>query len=231
MRVPRKAAVLTAAAAAACIAVSACGSVQMGAAAITGNSRITSVTLTNEVANLNAAYQADRAKGITPQRPVGQAAQQVLTWLITFRIYDQLAAENHIYVTAAQEAAQQKALANTAAQNNVTLDQYVSAGGALPPDLVNGPLGGQLARYFAILSVLEHRITGGKAPTTTAEQASLQSSVAHAQCLASKSLGITVNPQYGLFDYGTYSVVPAPTTLSANPVPSKPAAVKRTPPC
>src|SRR5215469_12083311 len=200
MRVPRKAAVLTVAAAAACIAVSACSTTQMGAAAITGNSRITTATLTNEVANLNAAYQTDRAKHITPQRPVGQEAQQVLTWLLTFRIYDQLAMQQHIYVTPAQEAAQKKALSSTAAQNNVTLDEYVSAGGALPPDLANGSLGGQLARYFAILSVLEHRITGGKAPTTAAEQASLQNSVAHAQCLASKSLGINVNPQYGLFD-------------------------------
>src|SRR5215469_18814003 len=114
MRVPRKAAALTAAAAA-CVAVSACSTTQMGAAAITGNSRITTATLTNEVANLNAAYQTDRAKHITPQRPVGQEAQQVLTWLLTFRIYDQLAMQQHIYVTPAQEAAQKKALSSTAA--------------------------------------------------------------------------------------------------------------------
>lgn len=231
MRVPRKTAMLTAAAAAACLAVSACSSTQMGAAAITGNSRITSAKLTNEVANLNAAYQADRAKGISPQRPVGQAAQQVLTWLITFNIYDHLAAQHHIYVTPAQEAAQKKALTTTATQNNVTLNEYVSAGGALPPDLAQGSLGGPVARYFAILSVLEHRLTGGKAPTTTAEQTKLQNDIAHQQCLASKSLGINVNPQYGLFDYGTYSVVPAPSALAATATAAKPAAVKRTPPC
>ena len=132
MRVPRKAAVLTAAAAAACVAVSACGSVQMGAAAITGNSLITSASLTNEIANLNAAYQADKAKGISPQRPVGQEPQQVLSWLITFRIYDHLAAQHGIYVTPAQEAAQQNALHTMAQQNNVTPSEYVSAAGALP---------------------------------------------------------------------------------------------------
>src|SRR5215831_14903 len=129
MRVPRKAAVLTAAAAAACVAVSACGSVQMGAAAITGGSRIPSATLTNEIANLNAAYKADRAKHITPQRPVGQEAQQVLTWLITFRIYDKLAAQHRIYPTPAQVHAQlygPNGLSATARQNNVTIDQYVS---------------------------------------------------------------------------------------------------------
>jgi hypothetical protein len=198
----------------------------MGAAAITGGSRISSATLTNEVANLNAAYQANKAKHISPQRPVGQEAQQVLYWLITFRVYDHLAATNRIYVTPAQADKQLAALTATAKQNNVTLPEYVSAGGALPPDLTP-----QLGRYFAIVSVLEHRITGGKAPTTTAEQTALQNSVAHAECLASKSLGITVNPQFGLFDYATYSVVPAPATLAANPAPSKSAAVKRTPPC
>ena len=226
MRVPRKAAVLTAAAAAACVAVSACGSVQMGAAAITGNSRIASATLTNEIANLNAAYQADKAKGISPQRPVGQEAQQVLSWLITFRIYDHLAAQHGIYVTPAQVAAQQNALHTTAKQNNVTPSEYVSAAGALPPNLQP-----QLYRYFAILSVLEHRLTGGKTPATQAEQTTLQTQIAHQQCLASKSLGINVNPQWGQFDYSSYSVVPVPSNLAANPTPSKPASVKLTPPC
>ena len=226
MRVPRKAALLTAAAAAACVAVSACGSVQMGAAAITGGSRISSATLTNEVANLNAAYQADRAKGVSPQRPVGQEAQQVLTWLLTFRIYDRIAQQHGIYPTPAQADQQLSVLGQTAAQNKVTLPEYVSAGGALPPDLTP-----QLGRYFAILSVLEHRLTGGKAPSTQAEQTALSTQIAHQQCLASKSLDVTVNPQYGRFDYSSYSVVPAPPTLAANPTSSKPASVKLTPPC
>ena len=229
MRVPRKAAVLTAAAAAACVAVSACGSVQMGAAAITGSSRISSASLTNEVANLNAAYQSDRAKGVTPQRPVGQEAQQVLTWLITFRIYDKLAAQHRIYPTPAQVQEQlygPNGLSATAQQNKVTLDQYVSAGGALPPNLTP-----QLGRYFVILSELEHRLTGGKAPSTQAEQTKLASDIAHQQCLASKSLGINVNPQFGQFDYSSYSVVPAPSTLAANATSAKPASVKLTPPC
>jgi peptidyl-prolyl cis-trans isomerase SurA len=229
MRVPRKAAVLTAAAAAACVAVSACGSVQMGAAAITGSSRISSTTLTNEVANLNAAYQSDRAKGITPQRPVGQEAQQVLTWLLRFRIYDKLATQHHIYPTQAEVNAQlygANGLSSVAKQNNATLNEYVSAGGALPPNLTP-----QLGRYFVILSRLEGQLTGGTSPSTQAEQNQLASAVVHQQCLASKSLGITVNPQFGQFDYSSYSVVSVPSTLAANPTASKPASVKRTPPC
>ena len=201
------------------LAVSACGTLQLGAAAITGNNRISSASLTNEVANLNAAYKADKAKGIKPQRPVGQEAQQVLTWLVLFNIYDKIAAQHGIYVTPAQVSNQlygPHGLKSQAAQSRVTLDEYVSAGGALPPDLEP-----QLGRYFAILSELEGRINGGKPPASAAEQTKVQTAVAHDQCLASKDLGVTVNPQYGVWDYHTYSVVQAPSTLAAAPSPSQ----------
>lgn len=226
MRVPRKAALLTAAAAAACVALSACATTQLGAAAITGNSRITTDMLTNQVANLNHAYTQDRAKNISPQRATGQEAQQVLTWLITFRLADQMARQNNIHVSAANVSAQQDQLNATAGQNNVTVPEYVSAGGALPPDLTP-----QLARYFAILSALEHRLTGGKNPATQAQQTQLNNQVSRQQCLASKSLGVRVNPQYGQFDYNSYSVVARQSTLAADPSPSRQAAVKTSPPC
>lgn len=209
------------------VALSACGTNQLGAAAITGNDRITSATLTNEVANLTAAYKSNLAKGIKPQRPVGQAAQQVLSWLVLFKIYDQLAAQRHINVTPGQVDKQLAALSTTASSSKVTLPEYVSAAGALPPDLLP-----ELGRYFAILSELESRIDGGKAPTTAAGQSTVASQVNHAQCVAAKSLAINVNPQYGQFDYSTYSVIPAPPTLAAAPGPtpsSSPPVLK--PPC
>jgi hypothetical protein len=209
------------------LAVSACGTVQMGAAAITGGQRITSATLTDEVANLSAAYKADQAKGIKPQRATGQEAQQVLTWLILFRIYDKIAAQHGIYVTPAQTSKQLSGLSSQAAQSKATLDEYVSAAGALPPDLLP-----QLGQYFAILSALEGKIDGGKAPTSTAQQSQVQAGVSHAQCLASKSLGVQVNPQWGVFDYASYAVVLAPPTLAANPTPSPSSSpLVRHPPC
>jgi hypothetical protein len=226
MRVPRKAAVLTAAVAAACVALSACGSVQMGAAAITGGSRISSATLTDQVANLNAAYLADKAKGVSPQQPVGQATQQTLTWLITFRIYDKLADQQGITVTPAKEDRQFTRLSVVARQAKVSVPEYVSAAFALPPDLVP-----QFGRYLVIATTLESRITGGRPPTTQAEQTTLSTTVDHYQCLASKSLRVSVNPQFGEFDYSSYTVVPAPPTLSANQSPSKAAAAELTPPC
>jgi hypothetical protein len=209
-RIPMRSA---AALAVAGLAVSACSTNQLGAAAITGNNRITSAKLTNEVANLTAAYHANQAKGIKPQRPVNQATQQVLSWLVLFRIYDQIAAQQRIYVTPAEVNKQLANLSAQASSNKVTLAEYVSAGGAVPPDLVP-----QLGRYFAILSTLETRFNGGQPPTTASPQ--LQSQVAHTQCVAAKSLAVQVNPQFGVFDYRTYSVVIAAPKLAANPVPS-----------
>jgi LysM repeat protein len=226
MRVPRKAALLTVAAAAACVAVSACATTQMGAAAITGNSRITSATLISEVANLSAAYQADQAKGISPQLPVGQETQQVLSWLIRFQITDEIASQQHIYVTQADVGRQLNTLSGLAKQSGVTVPEYLSAGNAVPPDLTQ-----QVGQYLAIISTLQSRLNGGKAPTTQAEQNKVQLGVVHAQCLASKTLGVRVNPQYGQFDYTNYSVVLTPSMLAANPTPSKPAVVTLTPPC
>jgi hypothetical protein len=209
------------------LAVSACGTTQLGAAAITGGSRISSSTLTNQVSNLGAAYQADQAKGIKPQRPTGQEAQQVLTWLILFRIYDKVAAQQGIFVTPAQAQHQLAVLTTQANQNKVTLEQYVSAGGAVPPDLEL-----QLGQYFAILSTLESRLNGGTAPTTTAEQTKVAGQVAHAQCVAAKSLAVQVNPQFGVFDYRTYSVVLGTPKLAANPTPSPSASQPELkPPC
>jgi hypothetical protein len=197
------------------LAASACGTVKMGAAAITGNNSISSASLTAEVANLNAAYKADEAKGLKPQRAVGQEAQQVLTWLILFRVYDQVASRNHIYVTSAQTDRQLAQLTTQAKASKATLSEYASAGGAVPPDLIP-----QLGQYFAILSDLEGRIDGGKTPTSTAGQEKVELAVAHDQCVASKDLGVTVNPQFGVWDYRSYSVVSAPPTLAAAPTPS-----------
>jgi hypothetical protein len=216
----------TAALVAAGFAVSACGTVQMGAAAITGNSRISSSTLASQVSNLKSAYAADEKKGITPQKPTSQETQQVLTWLILFKVYDEMAAQHGIRVTSADAQNALNQYTAQAKQSNVTLDQYWSAGDALPPDLLP-----QLGRAAAISTALVNKITNNAPPTTTAGQAALESQLSRYQCLAAKSLGIRVNPQFGQFDYNGYSVVPAPSTLAADPTPSPTTSARLTPPC
>jgi hypothetical protein len=234
MTAPRATAGVAAVVAIAALAVTGCGTNKLGAAAITGNSRISSGTLTSQVANLNSAYATDNAKGVKPQRATGQEAQQVLTWLILFKIYDQIAADHNIHVTPAQAQKQLAGLSSEAKQNKVTLAEYVSAAGAVPPDLTP-----QLGQYFAILSSLEYRLDGGKSPSSATAQSQLETQVGHEQCLASKALAVKVNPQYGEWDYSSYSVVPATSKLAASapspsPSPSasassSPAVVK--PPC
>jgi len=211
----RTAVKLTAAVVVAGAAVSACGTVQMGAAAITGNSRISNSTLTAQVANLTAAYAADEKKHIKPQRPASEAAQQVLSWLVLFKVYDHLAAQHNIHVTQTDIQREIYRLSNQAKQNNSTLAEYVSAAGAIPPDLTQ-----ELARYIAIQSALALQINGGAPPTTAAQQATVQAGVGHAQCVAAKNLGISINPQFGQYDYGTYQVVLKPPTLAAAPGPT-----------
>jgi len=208
-------------------AVSACGTVQMGAAALTVSQRISSATLSNEVANLTAAYQADQHKGVKPQRPTSQEPQQVLTWLLLFQVYDKIAQQHRISVTPAQVQDQLNGLGAQAKQSGLTTAQYASAAGAVPPDLLP-----ELGRYFAILGALQTGLDGGKAPTSTTGQQALQAKVVNAQCVAAKSIDINVNPQFGVWDYSTYSVVPVPPSLAAAPTPSPSSSpVRTTPPC
>ncbi len=218
---------LAATLAAAGLAVSACSTMKMGSAAVTNNSRITSGNLTGQVANLNTAYRADQTKGIKPQRSTGQETQQVLTWLITFKIYNRLAAQHGIAVTDADTDKQLSGLTAEAKSSGMTLQQYASAAGAVPPDLLT-----QLGQYFAILAALEYRLDGGTAPTTNSSETALETKIGHDQCLAAKSLGIQVNPQYGEFDYSSYSVVTKPPSLAADPSPTpKTSPAVTSPPC
>ena len=78
---------LTVAALAATLALSACGTVRLGAAAVTNTSRIPTATVTAEVNNLDAAYKAGKAK-VQLQFPASQMPQQVLSWLLRFQVRD-----------------------------------------------------------------------------------------------------------------------------------------------
>ena len=212
------------------ITVAACGTVKMGAAAITTSQRISTTTLSTQVANLNAAYQAHK-KQVQLQYPVSEMPQQVLSWLVRFQVGDQLAAQHGITVspTEAQEAL--AAIAASIKQNgsSETLTEAAVANG-LPPDMLD-----ELGRYQAIETKLLNRLDGGQEPTSTAGQQALQTEFNKTQCRAAKSLNIQINPQFGAFDYSSNSVVPAPSGLSkeAVPAPSPSASSKPvlTPPC
>ena len=209
------------------IAAAACGSVKLGAAAITSNQRISTTTLSDQVANLNAAYQAHKSQ-IQLQYPVSQMPQQVLSWLVRFQVRDTMAAQQGITVTPTQAERALVAIAASVRQSgsNATLPEVAVANG-LPPDLLD-----ELGQYQAIETQLLNRLDGGKLPTSTAGQQALENVFNTSQCRTAKSLNIQVNPQFGALDYSTFSVVLTPSGLSQAPVAATPSPKPvLTPPC
>ena len=201
---------LTAAALAAALALSACGTVRLGAAAVTNTSRIPTATVSAEVSNLDAAYKAHKAK-VQLQFPASQMPQEVLSWLLRFRVREQMASRNHLTITRAET---QSALASASAQvkqSRVTLTDLAVANG-IPPDQIN-----ELGRYVAIQNQLLDRLDGGTLPTASAALQTLGNQFNTYQCRAAKSMGIRVNPQFGRLDYSQVSVIPAPAKLAAAP--------------
>ena len=210
---PRTSVFVIAAAAAATCALAACGPVKMGSAAITGGQRLTQTTLSSQVTDLEHAIQAGQGK-IQLQFPQSQAPQAVLGWLLRFRIRDELAARNHVAVTAGES---QRALALLARQTGRTGPAFVelAVANGIAPDMLP-----ELGRYEAIQNDMLVRLNGGTIPRTQARIQVIGVQFSHRECVAAKSLNIQVNPQYGQLDYGTYSVIPAPSTLSAPTTPS-----------
>ena len=76
--------------------VAGCSPVKFGAAAITGNQRITIATLTTEVTNLS---QAVKMYPGTIQMSPAQETQETLTWLVRFQIGEELARQQGITVS------------------------------------------------------------------------------------------------------------------------------------
>lgn len=217
--------VLTAATAAALCALSACGPVRMGAAALSGGDRITSTTLSDQVSSLERAYHA--GKGIQLQFPQSEAPQEVLSWLLRFQIRDELATRNHLVVTTGQS---QRALSMLARQTGRTGPAFVqlAVANGLAPDMLP-----DLGRYEAIQNEEFIRLNGGTLPKTQARIQALSPEFSRRECVAAKSLNIQVNPQFGQLDYGTYSVIPANSPLSepAAPAPSPSTKPVLTPHC
>jgi hypothetical protein len=217
---------VTAGALAALTALTACGTVQMGSAAIVGNEGISSSQLTNEVNNLQDAYQASHGR-VQLQFPKSQTPQEVLSWLVRFRIREQMAARNGVTVTPADSQRARAAIAAQAQQSNVSLSDLAVANG-LPPNLLP-----ELGRYQALQSALVRKLDGGTLPTSQSGLSALSQKFATVQCRAAKSLAIKINPQFGRLDYNQLAIIPAATKLSAPPggVPTPSPKPQLTPPC
>jgi hypothetical protein len=223
--VPRTSIFVIAAAAAATCALSACGPVRMGAAAISGGERIKTTILSDQVSSLEQAAQV--GKGVQLQFPQARAPQEVLSWLLRFQIRDELAARNHLVVTTGDS---QRALSMLARQTGRTGPAFVqlAVANGLAPDMLP-----DLGRYEAIQNEMFTRLNGGTLPRTQARIQALSPEFSRRECVAAKSLSIQVNPQFGQLDYASYSVIPANSPLSepTAPAPSPTAKPQLTPTC
>ena len=212
------------------LVVTACSPVKLGSAAIVGNQRITIATLDTEVANLSRTVKLYPR---TVQLSQAQQTQQTLTWLIRFKINDELARQAGITVSTAQA---QKALdeiysaAKASAQaqgiSNVTLGLILVANG-IPPNLAD-----EVGRYQAIDDQFAQQVNGGQEPTSTAAQSATTAKLNKARCLAAKALKVQVNHQFGQLDYSQVAVVAAPGTVARPAGPAKaPSKSELTPAC
>jgi len=208
------------------MAVAACGTVQMGAAAITGNQRVSSSTLSAQVANLNAGYEQYRHQ-VQLQYPASQMPQQVLGWIVRFDVRNQLAQQEGITVTPTETEEALTAIEASIRQSGEDAPlPAVAVANGLPPDMLN-----DLGQYQAIETKLLNRLDGGKLPTASSAQTALEDEFNKSQCLAAKSLDILINPQFGELNYSDFSVVAAPSKLSATQTSKSAAKVTRNPPC
>jgi SurA N-terminal domain len=202
----RRVGVLAAAGLGACLLLAACSPVQMGAAAVVGDQRITTSALDTQVSNLQ---EAAKPYGTSLPITTAEMPAEVLSWMIRFQVTDEVAAAHGINVTDAQAEAGLNSLSSVATQNGFTSTAELLIANGVPPQMFS-----QVGRWEAQQEAFALKQNGGKAPTTTAEQNAFTTAYTKAQCQAAKSLSIRVNPQYGRLDYTQLAVVAAPDTLS-----------------
>jgi hypothetical protein len=196
-----------------------CSSVKAGSAAIVGNERITLATLDNEVTNLNQAIARNKK---TVQLSQAQQTQQTLTWLVRFKVNDELARQAGITVSTAQAEkalaeiyAAAKSSAEAQGVPNASLDLILAANG-IPPNLAD-----EVGRYQAIDDQFVKQANGGQEPTSTSAQSATTAKLTQARCQAAKALEIQVNPQFGQLNYDQIAIVTAPSSVSRPPGPAK----------
>lgn len=192
----------------ACAVLAACSSVQVGAAAIVGSQRISQSNLDSQVANLQTAA---KPYGSSIQLTSAQMPQAVLSWLIRFQVMDQVAAANGITVSQSQAQAGLASLAQVAQQDGASSVSELLVQNGVPPQLFS-----QVGRYEAQESAYATKFNGGKQISSQTQETAFENAFNKAQCSATKTLGIKVNPQYGRFDYSasSFSVVNGASTLS-----------------
>lgn len=202
-----------AAALAVLVSVTACGPLLMGSAAIVGSQRISTSTLSGDVAALDRVYQGNPSLRPSVQYSPAQMPRIVLMWLVRFRIIADIARHNGVHVTAAEAEnalAAIKARAGQQAGRAVTPGEFALLT-AVPPNLA-----GQFGRYEATFGKLALRFTGASdlASLNAAQQQLLETRIRAEVAAAVKRLSIKINPRFGRLDANQLIIVAAKDRLS-----------------
>jgi len=191
----------------------------MGAAAVVGDQRISVASLDTQVGYLQTAA---KPFGTQVQLPAAQMPAAVLSWLIRFQVEDEVAASHGVTVNAAQVqqgvASIRSQAQQAATQNGISNPQVVLVSAGISPQMLPA-----LGRYQAQQIAYAEKVNGGRLPTTSAENDTVNAALTKAQCTAAKSLNIQVSPQFGRLDYSQFAIVPAADTLSRPAGPPSPA--------
>jgi hypothetical protein len=170
------------------VLLTACSPVQIGAAAIVGNQRITEASLDSDVSNLQAtASQHPSQVTITS----AEMPSTVLNWLVQFQLYDKMASQAGITVTETDYQAEQKSLQSQVQGGSLAL-AVASIG--VPPSLESA-----FITYAAQSTAIDNKVTGGKQVTTQAQENAAEAQLKTRTCSALTSLNVKVNPRYGQF--------------------------------
>ena len=208
--------------------LAACSPVQLGAAAIVGNQRITVSSLDSQVSYLQAAA---KPYGSGIQLTSAEMPSAVLSWLVRFAIMDQLASSSGISVTQSQVQAGTADIdsqaSSAASQDGSGTAQSVLISAGIAPQMMPA-----IGRYQAQELLYVEKVNGGKLPTTTAQNNAVEAAITKGQCAAAKALNIQISPQFGRLDYTQYAVVTSADTLSRLPgVPSPASTTGLAPAC
>jgi hypothetical protein len=180
--------------------------VKMGAAATVGSKRISDATLDSAVTGWKAAIQKDPLNlqnvHLTDQSSIPRS---VLTWLITFKVGDEVAKENGLSVTPGQLDLYRIAVDSSSSQQGQPPLSVQALENGIPPAYVD-----ELVRFLYIHKTLIGAAAPGGQDTQAAE-----ASFSQAMTKAAKKLNVQVSPRYGAFDYQSIGLAPVKSLLSA----------------
>ena len=204
------------------LVVTACSPVKLGSAAIVGNERITIATLDTEVTNLSQTVKLYQG---TVQLSQAQQTQQTLTWLIRFKINEELArqAGHHGLHRAGAEGAGgdlRGGQGQRAGPGDPERHPRPHPGRQRDP-AEPGRRGRPLPGHRRPVRPAGQRRAGAHQRSRRSRPRSAK--LNKARCQAAKALKIQVNPQFGQLDYNQLAVVAAPGTVfrPAGPAPRR----------